>query len=208
MSSAVDPVPAGYGSPRVAPQSAQHPVANSHFHRPSHSYPPLPHGSVSAAAQIRQHPSSIPQNHSVYPPQHPQQTAGAHPSYSQPMAQPSTLYEHRPSYYHEAQASAYTFDRPQDSYYGRPSYTGQPHPGYDSSYGDIRFQQHVGLDHNAFNRKRRGNLPKEATNILKEWFSANRTSPYPTEDQKMDLCSRTGLSLNQVCFFLPMIRSA
>ncbi|KAJ4374738.1 homeodomain super [Neocucurbitaria cava] len=70
--------------------------------------------------------------------------------------------------------------------------------GSGSKTRDIRFQQHVGLDQNAFNRKRRGNLPKDATNILKDWFSLNRSSPYPTEDQKLELCRLTGLSLNQV----------
>jgi hypothetical protein len=103
------------------------------------------------------------------------------------------MYDSRPGYYHEPQPSVYGYERPHDSYYARP-----PFPGYEHGYSDIRFQQHVGLDHNAFNRKRRGNLPKEATNLLKDWFSANRQSPYPTEDQKMELCNRTGLSLNQV----------
>jgi hypothetical protein len=121
----------------------------------------------------------------------------SHSPYSQSMAQHSSMYEPRHNYYQEPQVAVYPgYDRLHDSYYARPSY-----PGYDNAYGDIRFQQHVGLDHNAFNRKRRGNLPKEATNILKDWFTANRQSPYPTEDQKMDLCSRTGLSLNQVRYY-------
>jgi len=110
------------------------------------------------------------------------------------MVQQGGMYEPRPSYYHEPQAAVYGgYERQNESFFTRPGY-----PSYDSQYGDIRFQQHVGLDHNAFNRKRRGNLPKEATNLLKDWFAANRTSPYPTEDQKMELCNRTGLSLNQV----------
>lgn len=98
-------------------------------------------------------------------------------------------------YYHDHQAATYSgYERSQDSYYPRASYS-----AYDAPYGgDIRFQHNVGLDHSAFNRKRRGNLPKEATNLLKDWFAANRQSPYPTEDQKMELCNRTGLSLNQV----------
>lgn len=51
---------------------------------------------------------------------------------------------------------------------------------------------------NSFNRKRRGNLPKEATAILKAWFNSHRESPYPTEDEKVQLCSQTNLTLNQV----------
>jgi hypothetical protein len=110
------------------------------------------------------------------------------------MVPQSAMYEPRHNYYHEPQAAVYGgYDRPNESYFARAGFS-----SYDSSYSDIRFQQHVGIDHNAFNRKRRGNLPKEATNLLKDWFAANRTSPYPTEDQKMDLCNRTGLSLNQV----------
>lgn len=97
------------------------------------------------------------------------------------------------------QHHAYPYDDRRESvYYANQQYVAPPPAGYEQSYYDVRFQQHVGVDHNAFNRKRRGNLPKEATNILKEWFSANRASPYPTEDQKLDLCRMTNLSLNQV----------
>ncbi|KAF2085500.1 hypothetical protein K490DRAFT_9415, partial [Saccharata proteae CBS 121410] len=45
---------------------------------------------------------------------------------------------------------------------------------------------------------RRGNLPKEATTVLKQWFEDHKDSPYPSEDEKTALCERTGLSLNQV----------
>ncbi|KAF2134950.1 hypothetical protein P153DRAFT_329857 [Dothidotthia symphoricarpi CBS 119687] len=76
----------------------------------------------------------------------------------------------------------------------RPSYQ----PGYPSQPYDVQFHQHIGHDPNAFTRKRRGNLPKEATNRMKEWFAANRVSPYPTEDQKLAFCHQTGLSMNQV----------
>jgi hypothetical protein len=73
-----------------------------------------------------------------------------------------------------------------------------PHPSYENGYNEVRFHQHVGIDHNAFNRKRRGNLPKEATNILKMWFHENRATPYPSEDQKIELCQATNLTMNQV----------
>ncbi|KIW04490.1 hypothetical protein, variant [Verruconis gallopava] len=52
--------------------------------------------------------------------------------------------------------------------------------------------------HNSLARKRRGNLPKEATRILKEWFGRHHDSPYPTEDEKQDLCRQTGLQISQV----------
>jgi hypothetical protein len=97
------------------------------------------------------------------------------------------------------QQHAYPYDDRRESvYYANQPYGAQPPVGYEQGYYDVRFQQHVGVDHNAFNRKRRGNLPKEATNILKDWFAANRASPYPSEEQKMELCALTQLSLNQV----------
>ncbi|KAL1602117.1 homeodomain superfamily [Nothophoma quercina] len=96
------------------------------------------------------------------------------------------------------QQHAYPYEDRRELVYYNQQYVAPPPAGYEQGYYDVRFQQHVGVDHNAFNRKRRGNLPKEATNILKEWFAANRTSPYPSEDQKMELCRVTNLSLNQV----------
>jgi hypothetical protein len=164
------------------------------LHRPSLPFPAL----SSAAGHVRT--QSTP--HAAYqhtpPPAHYQ----AHPP------QPQIAYEaRRPSYYQEPlpPTQTYPYENHRDSYYARASFAGpSTHAGYEHGYPqaqyDVRFQQHVGLDHNAFNRKRRGNLPKEATNYLKAWFARNRQSPYPTEDQKIEMCRDTGLSLNQVCF--------
>ncbi|KAH8725452.1 hypothetical protein GQ44DRAFT_797260 [Phaeosphaeriaceae sp. PMI808] len=203
MNSAIDPALNSRHSPQPVGSSMQH-------HRPSLSYPP-PHGHGHAPVNMHSRHKSSPapqgypasQEHPAhqgypssqgYPGPHRQSAPQEHSAY-RPAA-----YEHKHSYYQEPAPApnAYPYERPQDPYYNRPSYAGAPHPGYENSYNDIRFQQHVGLDHNAFNRKRRGNLPKEATNILKSWFHANRPSPYPSEDQKLELCQMTGLSLNQV----------
>ncbi|KAL2349908.1 hypothetical protein BJ546DRAFT_827628, partial [Cryomyces antarcticus] len=46
--------------------------------------------------------------------------------------------------------------------------------------------------------RRRGNLPKEATRMFKDWFEANIQSPYPSEDLKLQFCEQTGLTMNQV----------
>ncbi|GJJ77033.1 hypothetical protein EMPS_09392 [Entomortierella parvispora] len=48
------------------------------------------------------------------------------------------------------------------------------------------------------NRKRRGNLPKSVTAVLKAWLVQNAIHPYPTEDQKQQLSEATNLSLNQI----------
>jgi hypothetical protein len=47
-------------------------------------------------------------------------------------------------------------------------------------------------------KRRRGNLPKAVTAILREWLSDHKKHPYPTEDEKDALASKTGLSLNQI----------
>jgi hypothetical protein len=110
------------------------------------------------------------------------------------------MHGQRQGYYADSHAAtqSYGYENAPDAYYSRPSYPGHAHAGYENGYGEVRFQQHVGIDPNAFNRKRRGNLPKEATNVLKLWFQGHRVQPYPTEDQKLELCSVTGLTMNQV----------
>jgi len=47
-------------------------------------------------------------------------------------------------------------------------------------------------------KKRRGNLPKAATNILKKWLFDHLFHPYPTEEEKSALSMQTGLTLNQI----------
>ena len=47
-------------------------------------------------------------------------------------------------------------------------------------------------------KKRRGNLPKHVTDILRIWFTDHLAHPYPTEDEKQALMQQTGLSISQV----------
>lgn len=200
MSSAIDPALYHAEPARTRQQSA----GPSH-HRPSLPYPPP----ASASQHARHQSQPVAQGHPPYeqPAMHAQRMV-AQSSYGQPGPQSAMMYERRPSYYHEPQMQQHTYpydDRREPVYYANQQYANPP-AGYEQGYYDVRFQQHVGVDHNAFNRKRRGNLPKEATNLLKDWFNANRQSPYPSEDQKLELCRATALSLNQVCchfcFFL------
>lgn len=57
---------------------------------------------------------------------------------------------------------------------------------------------HVNTGNHANNRRRRGNLPKPVTAILKTWLIEHCTNPYPTEDEKNWLKNETGLTLNQI----------
>ena len=47
-------------------------------------------------------------------------------------------------------------------------------------------------------RRRRGNLPKWATDCLKQWFYDHVAHPYPTEQEKQELCKLTGLGMTQL----------
>lgn len=158
-------------------------ASESSQHRPSYPYPPT-HG--------RQHTSPPPATHHGYRSQS---------GYALPPAQSVPGYDHRSSYYPDGPAPVqpYSYGRGQDAYYGRAPFSGSAYPSYESNYSEVRFHNNVGIDQNSFSRKRRGNLPKDATNILKSWFANHRSQPYPTEDQKIELCQRTNLSMNQVC---------
>ncbi|KAI8073836.1 homeobox KN domain-containing protein, partial [Gongronella butleri] len=47
-------------------------------------------------------------------------------------------------------------------------------------------------------KRRRGNLPKPVTAILKKWLLEHCRNPYPTEEEKKLLKEQTQLTLNQI----------
>ncbi|KAG1053284.1 hypothetical protein G6F46_004223 [Rhizopus delemar] len=48
------------------------------------------------------------------------------------------------------------------------------------------------------NKRRRGNLPKAVTAILRDWLCKHKKHPYPTEEEKAQLAAETNLNLNQI----------
>ena len=46
--------------------------------------------------------------------------------------------------------------------------------------------------------KKRGNLPREVTELLKSWILSHAENPYPTDEEKKALCAQTGLTYIQV----------
>ncbi|KAI9268950.1 hypothetical protein BDA99DRAFT_570173 [Phascolomyces articulosus] len=73
-------------------------------------------------------------------------------------------------------------------------------PSHDLSHHAAVVGSTMGADGSSAtaNRKRRGNLPKPVTAILKHWLVEHCANPYPTEDEKNWLKHETGLTLNQI----------
>lgn len=46
--------------------------------------------------------------------------------------------------------------------------------------------------------RKRGKLPKHVTDFLKDWLHRHADHPYPSEEEKKQLCHTTGLSMSQV----------
>ncbi|CCX35411.1 putative Homeobox transcription factor [Taphrina deformans PYCC 5710] len=47
-------------------------------------------------------------------------------------------------------------------------------------------------------KRRRGNLPKSTTALLRTWLYDHTNHPYPSEDEKNQLAAQTGLMINQI----------
>ena len=56
----------------------------------------------------------------------------------------------------------------------------------------------VDNDGGKLGRRRRGNLPKQVTDLLKQWLHEHLDHPYPTEEDKQWFIAQTGLSISQV----------
>ncbi|KAJ3563451.1 hypothetical protein NPX13_g8192 [Xylaria arbuscula] len=106
---------------------------------------------------------------------------------------------HQASYDHGYHRSS----RHQSLSVGPPHYESPAYPAsiYRPPYGDPYLHlEELGMMPNGDpkQRKRRGNLPKHTTEILRKWFHSHLHHPYPTEDEKQDLVKQTGLQLNQI----------
>ncbi|KAI4250538.1 MAG: hypothetical protein L6R40_000138 [Gallowayella cf. fulva] len=116
------------------------------------------------------------------------QPADSHtPSYLQPM-NPSP----RPSMDNSYPRSLPPQPAPTDPRYSPPGgYLSHSHDHYSHSGQQVQFQKvEVG---EKSNKKRRGNLPKHTTDILRAWLHEHLEHAYPSEEQKQQLIRETGL---------------
>ena len=71
-----------------------------------------------------------------------------------------------------------------------------PHPMNGAPYSNFGTLGDAG---DSRSKKRRGNLPKPVTDILRSWFHEHLDHPYPCEDDKQMIIARTCLTISQVC---------
>ena len=88
----------------------------------------------------------------------------------------------------------------QVTHLGVPERSYRPQMGGPPSPSTIRVQPH--LHGNMLSAgtpgKRRGNLPKESKDKLKQWLSLHVDHPYPTEEEKKELAAEAGMTMGQV----------
>ena len=77
--------------------------------------------------------------------------------------------------------------------YGEKEYPPQPVNGSQPpNYGVL------GDSNDPRSKRRRNNLSKQVTDILRAWFYGHLDHSYPTEEDKQMFIARTGLSIGQV----------
>lgn len=102
---------------------------------------------------------------------------------------PRSTYTHNPQYGSSMDAYSPTIDP-----YGYPNgHSWPPSLPYPTTYPNISDTASIGSG-----RRRRGNLPKHVTDILRTWFHDHLDHPYPTDEDKQMLISRTNLTISQV----------
>ncbi|KAL7913392.1 homeobox KN domain-containing protein [Trichoderma velutinum] len=112
--------------------------------------------------------------------------------------------------YPRAYSQDYTHYNTHSHYQSQPSSPGRPYDRTPFSAGVYHTPHYMETNHTnhygelgsmageSKQRKRRGNLPKETTDKLRNWFIAHLQHPYPTEDEKQELVRQTGLQMNQI----------
>lgn len=179
-------------SPRGSSSSSERHGIHSLPSLLSHTQPPTPSTSGSRYPYDADYPPP-PYNSPAY-----YRHSGEHSSYLPPSPPPHTQYSsHTPS--HPAPLLTQAYPTPRGGMYmPRPSQPVSMHdrsPFSPSIHGGLEtFDQVARLG----TKRRRGNLPKHVTDTLRNWLTNHVAHPYPTEEEKQQLCQITGLNMNQI----------
>lgn len=188
--------------PRSLPGYAPHPAdAPYEHHREYTTRDPSRPGSdhpMRMGESVRRSSPILPSIHDLQMSEHnrmpPRSDPYAHPDYRGPSSAPlpgtsrdvyahgAPIVHHQPIYGHPGMG------------YGEPE---QVSPGVmaHSPQGNFGI---MGDPIDGKGKRRRGNLPKPVTDILRGWFHDHLDHPYPSEEDKQMFMTRTNLSMSQV----------
>ncbi|KAI9762949.1 MAG: hypothetical protein M4579_000012 [Chaenotheca gracillima] len=201
------PVPRIQSDPGIASASQRNaylgPAPRAHAHswnaeaeapplqRPA--VPPLPHFEEGLRTGSRPSDFSRPYTPQLQDPGYAGLPAPQQGALSYPMVSP-----HEPhSPYASGPPPMYALERRGSYRQGRSDVEFASSPGPRSHEGGFEMAgetQHDGRG----GRRRRGNLPRETTDILRRWYDAHVDHPYPNEDEKQELGRQTGLMQTQI----------
>lgn len=72
-------------------------------------------------------------------------------------------------------------------------------PEYPGPHGQpLYIDNFQPADNERRSKKRRGNLPKWQTDLMRSWYNAHVNNPYPTDEEKHMIMQETGLTIEQV----------
>lgn len=117
------------------------------------------------------------------------------PSLASPYTTPYSTFSPRATYSHTPQFSASidSYSPTIDPYAYSNGHSWPPSLPYPSNYPNMSDTSSI-----SSGRRRRGNLPKHVTDILRTWFHDHLDHPYPTDEDKQMLIRRTNLTISQV----------
>ena len=75
---------------------------------------------------------------------------------------------------------------------------GAPMSMHMGSPAPAMYQRPGVYDYHLSKSRKRSNLPKESTDIMKRWFEAHLDNPYPSEEDKKHFAAEAGINLTQV----------
>lgn len=158
----------------------------------SHTLPPTPSTSGSRYPYDTDYPPHLSNSTAYY------RHSGEYSSYLPPSPPSNTQFSsHSPT--HPAPLLTQAYPNPREGMYiprlSQPVSMPDQSPFSPSTPGGLEtFDQVARLG----NKRRRGNLPKHVTDTLRNWLTNHVAHPYPTEDEKQQLCQITGLNMNQI----------
>lgn len=117
------------------------------------------------------------------------------PTLASPYTTPYNTFSPRTGYSHNTQYSSNmeSYTPAIDTYAYSNGHSWPPSLPYPSNYPNMSDSSSI-----SSSRRRRGNLPKHVTDILRAWFHDHLDHPYPTDEDKQMLIGRTNLTISQV----------